>query len=177
MARPRKRVVSVVRASTSRCCVPDFLEQLEHRDIPATSFEAVHRSFWPVMPLDDQRFGLFRLWEDSKHGDEPSAVLNDHFTALLAAAVLPVVAASRTMWLYPPDDAGGYRMHRDGREMMISLRVQLIAVTRKPAMAWLIVLLAGRRDSRWMNRWGGHGGRAPTTPLRGGIGSLSTPKM
>ncbi len=96
---------------------PDFLEQLEHRDIPASAFEAVHGCFWRVVPLDDDRFGLFRLWEDPEHGDAPFAILSDHFTALLAAAVLPLVAARRTIWLYPADDGEGYRLHRDGWEV------------------------------------------------------------
>ncbi len=48
---------------------------------------------------------------------EGTRIVPSDFTALLAAAVLPLVAATRTMWLYPADDGDGYRLHRDGREV------------------------------------------------------------
>ena len=105
------------RPSADNAFDPDFLEHLEHGDIPATSFEAVNGCFWRVVPLDDERFGLFRLWEDPEQGDEPFAVLTDRCTALLAAAFLPLVAAARTLWLYPSDDGEGYRLHREGEEV------------------------------------------------------------
>jgi hypothetical protein len=42
---------------------PDYLNQLAQRDDPVTAGEAVTGGFWRVVPLDDERFGLFRMWE------------------------------------------------------------------------------------------------------------------
>ena len=47
-----------------------------------TAGEAVTGGFWRVVPLGDERFGLFRLWESPEDGDEPFGTLTDRDTAL-----------------------------------------------------------------------------------------------
>jgi len=56
---------------------PEFLHQLDQHDDPVTADEAVTGGFWRVVPLDDERFGLFRVWENPEDGDEPFATLSD----------------------------------------------------------------------------------------------------
>jgi len=69
-----------------------------------------------VVALDDERFGLFRVWENPEDGDEPFATLTDRDTALLAAAFLPLVARTRSFSTHPADDAPGRPvLYRDGR--------------------------------------------------------------
>jgi len=63
---------------------PDFLNQLAQHADPVTADEAMTGGFWRVVPLDDEHFGLFRVWENPEDGDEPFATLSDRDTALLA---------------------------------------------------------------------------------------------
>jgi len=93
---------------------PAYLDQLAQHDDPVTAGEAVTGGFWRVVPLDDERYGLFRLWESPEDGDEPFGVLTDRDTALLAAAFLPLVDRARNFSV-DPEDAGGPVLYRDGR--------------------------------------------------------------
>jgi len=56
---------------------PDYLNQLAQHDDPVTAGEAVTGGFWRVVPLDDERFGLFRMWESPEDGDKPFGTLTD----------------------------------------------------------------------------------------------------
>jgi hypothetical protein len=85
---------------------PDYLRRLDQHDEPVTAGEAVTGGFWRVVPLGDERYGLYRLWESPEHGDEPFATLTDRNTALLAAAFLPLVDRTRSFSVDPEDDAG-----------------------------------------------------------------------
>ncbi|HEX9734474.1 MAG TPA: hypothetical protein VGG06_21090 [Thermoanaerobaculia bacterium] len=81
-----------------------------------TAGEAVTGGFWRVVPLDDERFGLFRHWESPEDGDEPFGTFTDRDTALLAAAFLPLVDRARSFSVDPEDAApGGPVLYRDGR--------------------------------------------------------------
>jgi len=69
-----------------------------------------------MVPLADDHFGLFRVWENPELGDEPFATLSDRETALLAAAFLPLVARARSFSTHSEDAApGGPVLYRDGR--------------------------------------------------------------
>ena len=93
---------------------PEFLNQLAQQDDPVTADEAMTGGFWRVVPLGDERFGLFRHWENAEDGDEPFATLTDRDTALLAAAFLPLVDRARSFYV-DPEDAAGPVLYRDGR--------------------------------------------------------------
>jgi len=93
---------------------PAYLRQLDQQDDPVTAGEAVTGGFWRVVPLGDERYGLFRLWESPEDGDEPFGTLTDRDTALLAAAFLPLVDRARSFSV-DPDDAAGPLLYRDGR--------------------------------------------------------------
>jgi hypothetical protein len=92
---------------------PAYLRQLDQHDDPVTAGEAVTGGFWRVVPLGDERYGLFRLWENPEDGDEPFGTLTDRDTALLAAAFLPLVDRTRSFSV-DPEDAGGPVLYRDG---------------------------------------------------------------
>ena len=95
---------------------PDFLNQLAQHDDPVTADEAMTGGFWRVVPLDDDHFGLYRVWESPEDGAEPFATLSDRDTALLAAAFLPLVARARSFSTHSEDAApGGPVLYRDGR--------------------------------------------------------------
>jgi len=93
---------------------PAYLDLLAQHDEPVTAGEAVTGGFWRVLPLGDERYGLYRLWESPDDGDEPFGVLTDRDTALLAAAFLPLVDRARSFSV-DPEDAGGPVLYRDGR--------------------------------------------------------------
>ncbi|HEX9736591.1 MAG TPA: hypothetical protein VGG06_31885 [Thermoanaerobaculia bacterium] len=93
---------------------PAYLRHLDQQDDPVTAGEAVTGGFWRVVPLGDERYGLFRLWESPEDGDEPFGTLTDRDTALLAAAFLPLVDRARSFSV-DPDDAAGPLLYRDGR--------------------------------------------------------------
>ncbi|HEX9732948.1 MAG TPA: hypothetical protein VGG06_13300 [Thermoanaerobaculia bacterium] len=95
---------------------PDYLRQLDQHDDPVTAGEAVTGGFWRVVPLGDERYGLFRMWERPEDGDEPFGTLTDRDTALLAAAFLPLVDRARSFSVDSEDAApGGVVLYRDGR--------------------------------------------------------------
>jgi len=50
---------------------PDYLNQLAQHDDPVTAGEAVTGGFWRVVPLDDERFGLFRIRARRRQGRQP----------------------------------------------------------------------------------------------------------
>jgi hypothetical protein len=93
---------------------PSYLRSLDQHDDPVTAGEAVTGGFWRVVPLGDERYGLFRMWENPEDGDEPFGTLTDRDTALLAAAFLPLVDRTRSFSV-DPEDAGGPVLYRDGR--------------------------------------------------------------
>ena len=93
---------------------PEYLSQLARHDEPVTAGEAVTGGFWRVVPMGDERFGLYRQWESPEDGDEPFGTLTDRDTALLAAAFLPLVDRARSFSV-DPEDAGGPVLYRDGR--------------------------------------------------------------
>ncbi|HEX9732618.1 MAG TPA: hypothetical protein VGG06_11615 [Thermoanaerobaculia bacterium] len=93
---------------------PEYLRHLDEHDEPVTAGEAVTGGFWRVVPLGDERFGLFRHWENPEDGDEPFGTLTDRDTALLAAAFLPLVDRARS-FSTDPEDAAGPVLYRDGR--------------------------------------------------------------
>ncbi len=59
---------------------PDFLKSLDRHDDPLTAAEAMTGGFWRVVPLPEEHFGLFRVWESPELGDEPFALTPPRFS-------------------------------------------------------------------------------------------------
>lgn len=94
---------------------PEFLARLDRYPDPLTAAEAAHGGLWRIVRREDESYGLYRVWESPEDGDEPFAVLSERSMALLAAAFLPLVARSQTLWSQEAEEGRGQTLYRDAR--------------------------------------------------------------
>jgi hypothetical protein len=91
---------------------PDFLEQVQAEEEPLTAAEADLAGPWKVVPLDPEAtrpgaFAVLRLWESIEKGDLPEAVFLHRETAVLFAALLPLLDREPPFSLEEIPAAGG----------------------------------------------------------------------
>ncbi len=94
---------------------PEILDLLKADDEPLTAAEADLGGVSRVIPLGDDRYGLFRVWESPERGDKPYGVIEDRSVALLAAAFLPQLSKARVFWSQPSEDGCGQTLYRGSR--------------------------------------------------------------
>ncbi len=87
---------------------PEFLEQLRDSPEPLTAAEADLAGPWRVEAVPGQPggFAVLREWESLEKGDLPEAVFVDKETALLCAALLPLIDRESLFHLGEEADSG-----------------------------------------------------------------------
>jgi len=88
---------------TDNAFAPEFLDQFDERDEPATSREASTAGPWRVVPIGPDRWGVLQ------DGDaEPYGVFKARELALLAAAMIPAAGREPRLLVFGEADPEGF---------------------------------------------------------------------
>ena len=103
---------------TRNAFAEEFLRLFEQEDEPASAAEADAAGPWEVQPspTSDGRdaFGLWRQGERPEWGDPPAGLFRERSTALLAAAVRPLLGRDPFYELGRERSNGGFPLIRQG---------------------------------------------------------------
>lgn len=87
----------------------DLLEQLAEIDGEEDSTEAEAAGYRKVAKVGE-RWGLFRVWDEPRDGDQPVAIFTERWAALLASAVWVPQARAPLLRLDPIQTSAGFRI-------------------------------------------------------------------
>jgi hypothetical protein len=108
--RHRNESTSPTPPSLDNVFSPAYLARLRERDEVLTAGEAEYAGPWKceAVPNRPGAIALLRAWESLERGDEPEAIVWHEETALLLAAILPLVAREALFHLSEEEEVDGF---------------------------------------------------------------------